>query len=221
MQNNSSLSAGGRPGVNQACQVLSVGAVPQRQPGAAGGAAGIRDLLLLLTLTASAPVPCRCCPATACCRGCCLGAPADGLGPTCNPAVPLGLLLALESLATELPCSDVLPSFCMRSRVSLSRSVTPAAPAACTCATNSFICSSDSTAAAAGADVVLLLGCRKGWSNSSCTTQHPASANSSAEKPCLPVGQGITIFTSCTECVAVAIATCMKQPRLVRPIPAV
>lgn len=137
----------------------------------------MRDLLLLVLLapTDRPPVPWRCCPAATdcalccccCCDGCCCmgaAAVADAFAAAgcCSPAVlALGLLLPLESLLLLL--SVAAPSFCISSRVSLSRSVTPAAPAACTCATSSFICSSDRTGAGAAAGCcVTLLGCRKG-----------------------------------------------------------
>lgn len=89
----------------------------------------MRDLLLLGLLPsgpAKPPVPaCRCC---GCC--CCLCAAAVPCAADCCPAVPLGLLLPLE-LAELLLLSVAVPSFCMSSRVSLSRSGTPAdAPAA-------------------------------------------------------------------------------------------
>lgn len=91
---------------------------------------GNRGLLLLLPLTLA---PCaRCCPLA----GRCLGRPsgATAVLPCSSPAVPSGVLLPLAEPVVELLLllSVVAPSLCINSRVSLSRSVSPAAPAAWT-----------------------------------------------------------------------------------------
>lgn len=90
---------------------------------------GIRGLLLLLPPTLA---PCARCAVV----GRCLGRPSGAAAVLhwSSPAVPSGVLLPLAEPVVELLLllSVVAPSLCINSRVSLSRSVSPAAPAAWT-----------------------------------------------------------------------------------------